>query len=119
MDSIERFYLNDRGPLLRSGHYWIQGGGGLRGYRGRAALGKRVWALNTDFEIPNVPVSLFADIGRIDGDLLGHTLADAGLGYVLGPVRLTVPFWVGRPDAGERPWHVRWLLSIESFPISF
>ena len=123
VDSIGRFYLNDRGPLLRSGHYWIEGGGGLRGYRGRAALGKRIWALNTDLELPMLPVSLFADAGRIEtsgpGDLIGRALADAGIGYSIGPVLITAPFWVGRPDPGESPWHVRWLVSIRSLPISF
>ncbi|HEY2923827.1 MAG TPA: M1 family metallopeptidase [Candidatus Eisenbacteria bacterium] len=140
VDSLGRFYLNDRGPLLASGYYWIAGGGGLRGYRGRAALGKRVWGLSADLElpVPRVPVSLFGDLGRVEAtglgesgakstprsspdarDLVGRPLADAGLSSVFGPVRITVPLWVGRPDPGENPWRVRWLLSIESFPISF
>jgi hypothetical protein len=128
VDSIGRFYLNDRGPLLRSGHYWIEGGGGLRGYRGRAALGKRVWALSTDLEVPMLPVSAFADVGRVERnrapaasarDLIGRTLGDAGIGYAIGPVRITAPLWVGRPDSGESPWRFRWLVSIRSIPISF
>jgi hemolysin activation/secretion protein len=126
VDSVGRFYLNDRGPLLRSGHYWIEGGGGLRGYRGRAALGKRVWALSADLEVPMVPVSAFADVGRIERngeiatsarDLVGRTLSDAGIGYGIGPVLVTVPFWVGCPDSGESPWRFRWLVSIRSIPI--
>jgi hypothetical protein len=52
VDSLGRFYLNDRSPLLASGHYWIEGGGGLCGYRGRVALGKRVWGVNADLELP-------------------------------------------------------------------
>ncbi|HZI89398.1 MAG TPA: hypothetical protein VFD83_02990, partial [Candidatus Polarisedimenticolia bacterium] len=128
VDSLSRFYLNDRGPLLRSGHYWVPGGGGLRGYHDRAALGKRVWALNLDLDLPMLPVLLFADVGRFERDatpaesardLIGHTLADAGIGYGVGPIRITAPVWVGRPEAGESPWHVRWMVSIQSLPISF
>jgi hemolysin activation/secretion protein len=132
VDSLGRFYLNDRGPLLASGHYWIEGGGGLRGYRGRAALGKRAWGLNADVELPMLPVSIFGDLGRVEatglgetGDaegvpaeaargIIGRTLADAGLGWVIGPVRLTVPLWVGSPEPGKDPWQVRWLVSLES-----
>jgi hypothetical protein len=123
VDSLDRFYLNDRGPFMRSGHYWMQGGGGLRGYGGRAALGKRIWAFNVDLDTPRLPVSLFADLGRVEsGDragLTGRALADAGIGYGWGPIRLTAPLWVGRPDPGERPWRFRWILSIQSLPISF
>jgi len=123
VDSVGRFYLNDKGPLVRSGHYWIAGGGGLRGYRGRAALGKRVWGLSLDLDTPRIPVSVFADLGRVedgsDTDLIGHSLPDAGLSYGLGPVRITAPVWVGRPEAGENPWHFRWLVSIQSLPMPF
>ncbi|HMI30219.1 MAG TPA: M1 family aminopeptidase, partial [Candidatus Limnocylindrales bacterium] len=138
VDSLGRFYLNDRGPLLGSGHYLVAGGGGLRGYRGRAVLGKRVWGANVDLEIPLMPVSFFGDVGRVEatglgesdskaaapssaeaGDLIGRTLADAGLAYVIGPIRITAPLWVGRPNPNEKPWRFRWLVSIASFPISF
>ena len=115
VDSLGRFYLNDRGPLLASGHYWMEGGGGLRGYRGRAILGKRLWGLNADLELPMLPVALFGDVGRVGAT----TLADAGLGFDVGPLRLTAPLWVGRPEPGKDPWQVRWLLSLESVPISF
>jgi len=132
LDSLDRFYLNDRGPLLASGHYWIEGGGGLRGYRGRAALGKRVWALNLDFHGSFLPVALFADAGRIDSnglgestiqssgstDLTGRFLADAGVGATFGPVKVTVPFWVSRPESGKGPIRVRWLVSLASIPLS-
>jgi len=97
-----------------------------------------VWGLNTDLEIPQLPVSLFGDLGRVGAaglgersavpaagsveaasDLLGRTLADAGLSYTYGPIRLTAPVWVSRPDPGQRPWRFRWLLSLEALPISF
>ena len=122
VDSLDRFYLNDRGPLLASGHYLLAGGGGLRGYRGRAALGKRAWGAGADVGLPGTPVTVFADLGRIEGaggDLVGRALADAGIAFVAGPLRIAIPFWVGRPEPGQSPWRVRWLASVESFPISF
>jgi hypothetical protein len=44
---------------------------------------------------------------------VGRTLADAGLGYSYGPARLTAPFWVSRPEAGESPWKARWSQSLD------
>ncbi len=116
VDSLGRFYLNDRGPLFRAGRYWMAGGGGLRGYRGRAALGKRAWGWNADLDMPMLPVSLFGDAG---GLTTTHPLADAGVGCVFGPVRVTLPLWVGDPEPGRKPWRFRWLVSLESLPISF
>lgn len=116
VDSLDRFYLNDRGPLLASGHYLLAGGGGLRGYRGRAALGRRVWGVSANLGLASVPVSAFGDLGRIE---TGRALGDAGLACVAGPLRITFPLWVGRPEPDETPWRVRWLVSIETFPISF
>jgi hypothetical protein len=113
VDSLGRFYLNDRGPLLRSGRYWIAGGGGLRGYRGRAALGTRVWGVNADLEIPMLPVSFFGDLGGLQST---RPLADLGVGYALGPLRITAPVWVGSPEEGQRPWHLRWLVSLGRLP---
>src|SRR5439155_1182866 len=111
-------------------------------HAGTAAGGARragsVRGLNTDLEIPQLPVSLFGDLGRVGAaglgersavsaagsveaarDLLGRTLADAGLSYIYGPIRLTAPVWVSRPGPGQRPWRFRWLLSLEALPISF
>ncbi len=116
VDSLGRFYLNDRGPLLRSGHYLFAGGGGLRGYRGRAAMGKRVWGLNADVHLPMVPVSLFGDVGGLD---VTRPLADAGVGYAIGPLRITAPVWVGTPEPGKPAWHLRWLVSLERLPAVF
>jgi hypothetical protein len=141
LDSRDRFFLNDRGPLLASGRYLIPGGGGMRGYRGRAALGKRVWGASLDLSAAFLPVSPFADVGRIEaaglgesaapgsgpaaapavapGDLMGRLLADAGVAYSVGPLTITVPLWVGRPEPDENPWRFRWLLSIGSLPKPF
>lgn len=115
LDSLDRFYLNDRGPLLASGHYLLNGGGGLRGCRGRAVLGKRLWGFGADLEPPRFPVSIFGDIGRIGR----RTLGDAGVSCVVGPLRLTLPLWVGSPEHGKDPWRFRWLLSIESLSLPF
>ncbi|HYQ95893.1 MAG TPA: hypothetical protein VER38_02685, partial [Candidatus Eisenbacteria bacterium] len=116
VDSLDRFYLNDRGPLLASGHYLLAGGGGLRGYRGRALLAKRLWGVGTDLGLAGVPVSVFGDLGWIES---GRALGDAGFAGVAGPLRITVPLWVSRPEADQDPWRFRWLVSIETLPISF
>jgi len=137
LDALDRFYLNDGGPLIASGRYLIPGGGGLRGFRGRLALGKRIWGVNLDAIVPRLPVGLLADVGRVeaaglgesgqaaafdsgqepagDPDLVGRPLADAGLSVEIGPVRLTAPVWVSRPESGRRPLGFRWLLTVTSF----
>ena len=125
LDALERFYENDRGPLRASGHYLSDGGGGLRGYTGRAGLGQRIASLNVDATHAATGVFAFGDLGRAEASglgestlpsthpLLGRTLADAGAGYAYGPVRLTAPFWVSRPEPGEAPWKVRWYVSLD------
>jgi hypothetical protein len=116
VDSLGRFYLNDRGPLFASGHYLMPGGAGLRGYRGRAALGERAWGLSVDLDLPMLPVSVFGDAGGLETT---RVLADAGLGYSFGPLRFVAPFWVGTPEPGKSPWRFRWLVTLEALPISF
>jgi hypothetical protein len=116
VDSLGRFYLNDRGPLFASGRYWMPGGAGLRGYRGRAALGERAWGLSVDLDLPMLPVSVFGDVGGLETT---RVLADAGLGYSFGPLRFVAPFWVGTPEPGRSPWRFRWLVTLEALPISF
>src|SRR5439155_24152541 len=121
VDSLDRFYLNDGGPLLASGHYLLAGGGGLRGYRGRAALGKGAWGAGADVGLPGTPVTVFADLGRIEGaggDLVGRALADAGIASVAGPRRLAIPLWGGPPGRRQSPWRLRWVASVRSFPIA-
>jgi hypothetical protein len=125
LDALERFYENDRGPLRASGHYLSDGGGGMRGYAGRAGLGQRIASLNVDATHAATGVFAFGDLGRAEASglgesthpsanpLLGRTLADAGAGYAYGPVRLTAPFWVSRPEPGETPWKVRWYVSLD------
>ena len=124
LDALERFYENDRGPLRATDHYLSEGGGGLRGYAGRAALGARVGALNVDVTQARTGVFLFGDLGRAEasglgassrpaGALIGRTLADAGAGYSYGPAKVTLPVWVSRPEPGEAPWRVRWRFSLD------
>lgn len=125
LDGLARFYENDRGPLRATDHYLAEGGGGLRGYAGRAVLGARVAALNVDVTQARTGVFVFGDVGRAEssglgesgrppgGPLIGRTLADAGAGYSYGPVKVTVPVWVSRPEPGEAPWKVRWLFSLD------
>jgi hypothetical protein len=125
LDGLDHFYQNDRGPLRASGRYLAEGGGGLRGFAGRAVLGKRLLALDLEASHAAVPVHAFAGLGRVEASglgepsaaaphpLVGRTLADAGLGADIGPVRLLAPFWVSRPEPDESPWGVRWLLSLD------
>ncbi|MGE5178426.1 MAG: M1 family metallopeptidase [Bacteroidota bacterium] len=126
LDALDRFYENDRGPLRETRHYLVEGGGGLRGYAGRAALGQRIGALNLDLRQPSTGLFAFGDAGRAEasglgespprapvGDLIGHVLADAGVGYAYGPLKATLPVWVGCPKPGEAPWKVRWLFSLD------
>jgi peptidase M1-like protein len=123
LEAIGSFYLNDRGPVVASGRYWNPGGGGLRGYRGRAILGKRAVGLNLDARLPWVPwFDFFADAGRVgdqawgEGGASSPKLADAGLTLDLGVVRLTAPLWVGSPAPDERPWRARWLITLGALP---
>jgi hypothetical protein len=124
LDALERFYDNDRGPLRATDHYLSEGGGGLRGYAGRAALGARLAALNVDLTQARTGAFLFGDVGRVEasglgessrpaGPLVGRTLADAGAGYGYGPAKVILPFWVSRPEHGEAPWRVRWRFSLD------
>jgi hypothetical protein len=127
LDALARFYENDRGPLRESDHYLSEGGGGLRGFADHAVLGRRLLALNLEASHAVLPLAVFAGIGRVDtpgtssgqfpagGDLSlrGRTLADLGVSYAYRRVRLLAPFWISRPDPGERPWDVRWLVSLD------
>lgn len=109
LDALARFYENDRGPLRESEHYLSEGGGGLRGFADRAVLGRRLLALNMEASHLAVPLALFAGVGRVDA---GRTLEDLGLSYTYSRFRLLAPFWVSRPEPGERTWEVRWLVSL-------
>lgn len=125
LDALERFYENDRGPLRATDHYLREGSGGLRGYAGRAALGARLVAVNVDLSQRRTGLFAFGDVGRAESSGLGaesrpatspwigRGLADAGVGYAYGPVKVTAPVWVSRPQAGEAPWKARWLFSLD------
>ena len=124
LDALDRFYANDRGPLRESDHFFVPGGGGARGYSGRAILGKRLLAATLEIEHAGYPVYLFSDAGRVEASglgedavpslrpLVGRTLADAGVGVRYGPIDVAFPVWVGSPASEESPWHVRWRFSI-------
>ena len=125
LDALPRFYENDRGPLRESEHYLSEGGGGIRGFADRAVLGRRLLALSLEMSHAAVPLALFAGVGRIDapgaaatpspalaGSLTGRALADLGISYSYSGLRLLAPFWVSRPEPGERPWDIRWLVSL-------
>jgi len=127
LDALARFYENDRGPLRETDHYLSEGGGGLRGFAGRAVLGRRLVALNLEAGHAAVPLAVFGGVGRVEEpgqaapapgsalaqDLTGRTLADFGVAYSLGRIRLVAPLWVSRPEPDERPWDVRWLVSLD------
>jgi len=130
IEALRYFYANDRGPLRDTGHFFVAGGGGLRAYAGRAILGQSLLAGSLEVSHRTRPIFLFADIGRVDADgigesrgtplspLAGRTLADAGAGVKLGPVTLTIPFWVDHPDEDEGNWDFRWLFSLNSFSLT-
>jgi hypothetical protein len=114
LETLDRFYANDRGPLRESDHYWTGGGGGLRGYVGRVALGRRIASGSIEASHGRWPLSLFVDAARLNADApFDRTLADAGLGFHVSYLRIYAPFWVSRPDAGEKPFDVRWVVSFD------
>ena len=124
LDALEFFYANDRGPLRESDHLLVPGGGGARGYTGRAILGQRLLAANIEIEHAAYPLYLFGDAGRLEASglgedavpplhpLVGRALADAGVGIRFGPLDVAFPVWVGSPESTEGPWRFRWRFSI-------
>jgi hypothetical protein len=124
LDALDRFYANDRGPLRETDRFLMPGGGGVRGYSGRAILGQRLLAASLEVSHAAYPVYFFGDAGRVEASglgertrpslhpLVGRTLADAGLGVRYGPLNLALPVWVGSPDSAENPWRFRWRFSI-------
>jgi len=124
LDALPLFYANDRGPLRETDHFHVSGGGGVRGYAGRAILGQSLMAANLEFTPDALPLFPFVDAARVDaagwdGDLVGSPdprtgewIADAGLGTRVGPVEVAFPVWLGSPDPDENPWDFRWTFSI-------
>jgi hypothetical protein len=114
LETLDRFYANDLGPLRETERYWTEGGGGLRGYVGRPFLGSRVASASLDLRHERWPVSIFIDGGRLDPSAgsAAISLADAGIGWDLGYVRLYAPVWVSNPPPGERPWETRWVFAL-------
>ena len=124
LDALPLFYANDRGPLRETDHFHVPGGGGLRGYAGRAIVGQSLLAATVELQSAAHPVYLFGDAGRVEAagwgedleaglhPLVGRSLADAGVGLRLGAVEFAFPIWVGGPDPGENPWDFRWIFSI-------
>jgi hypothetical protein len=118
IEALRYFYANDLGPIRNTDHYYLPGGGGLRGYADRAILGDRLLALNLDVQRDAYPVYAFAGVARVRSYVPERflefepreyrTYSEAGLGYSYGPVQLDFPFWLGTPEPGESPWKVRW-----------
>jgi len=118
LEILDRFYANKGGPLRESGRYWAEGGGGLRGYVGRTALGNRILSGSLEIRHDRWPVLLFADAGRVnpkpsDPDTASFTLADAGIGLQIAIFRIYAPVWVGTPEPGEKPWEARWVVAFD------
>jgi len=114
LETLDRFYANDRGPLRESDRYWTGGGGGLRGYVGRVVQGPRVAAGSLEARHDRWPVALFFDAARLRADdPYDRLLADAGAGIQLGFVRLDAPFWISTPEPCEPPFDFRWTFSVE------
>ncbi|HEY6221912.1 MAG TPA: hypothetical protein VIX13_05185, partial [Candidatus Eisenbacteria bacterium] len=129
LDALDYFYANDRGPLREWDQFLVPGGGGARGYAGRAILGQRLLAGALEVSHAAYPVYLFGDVGRVEAGglgerdrptlhpLVGRTVADAGVGVRYGPLDVAFPAWVGKPESDESPWHFRWRFSIGTFQL--
>jgi peptidase M1-like protein len=121
LEALRYFYANDLGPIRNTDHYFLSGGGGLRGYADRAILGDRVLAFNLEAQHDSYPVRAFGGVARVRNYVAEsfldfeprqtRTYSEAGLGFTYGPVQLDFPFWLGTPDPGESPWKVRWLFT--------
>jgi hypothetical protein len=128
VSALEDFYANDRGPLRETEHFFVEGGGGLRGYAGRAVLGQTLLSGGLEVSPTFHGAFLFADVGQVNAGglgedyeppltpLAGSLLADAGFGFRVGPLTLTFPVWVDHPEPDENPWSARWLFSVGAFP---
>ena len=118
LEALRYFYANDLGPIRNTDHYYLPGGGGLRGYADRAILGDRLLAFDLEARHSAYPIHLFAGVARVRNYVpeqylefespQSRTYSEAGVGYTYGPVQLDFPVWLGTPDPGESPWKVRW-----------
>ncbi len=100
------------------------GGGGVRGYRDRAILGKKLRALNFELRseiLESLPFfirpGLFFDLGKVEGDVTSELpdkfLYDAGVEFrFMGILYLSFPLWLNQPEAGEREFEFRALVGI-------
>lgn len=100
------------------------GGGGVRGYRDRAILGKKLHALNFELRseiLKNLPFfvspCLFFDLGKIEGgvdsEIPSEFLYDAGFELrFMDMLYLSLPLWLSQPDAGEKEFEFRALVGI-------
>jgi len=119
LETLDRFYWNAGGPLRESEHFWAEGGGGLRGYVGRGIVGDRLLAGSIEVRDDRWPLSVFLDVGTVGADSSAAssrdrpTLADAGIGWTAGPVRIYAPLWVGTPPPGESPLSARWVVAFD------
>jgi hemolysin activation/secretion protein len=119
LETLDRFYWNAGGPLRVSDRFWAEGGGGLRGYVGRGIVGDRIVAGSIDVRHDRWPISIFLDVGVVGPESARSrpgrrpTLADAGIGWSAGPVRLYAPLWVGTPPPGESPVAARWVVAFD------
>jgi hypothetical protein len=128
VQALQYFYANDRGPLRQTDHFFVPGGGGLRGYSGRAVLGQSLLSGSLEIAPRFHAAFLFADVGQVNPggwgecgcgglgvtSLNGQVLSDAGAGFSVGPVTVTFPIWVDHPPSDESAWSTRWLFSIGS-----
>ncbi len=77
------------------------------GTSGKSAIlkGKAGWSNKVSLQVPGNFV-LFADAGNVYKNLdsfdAGDLIYDAGIGFKIGPLQLSVPFWVSDPFEGEK-----------------
>lgn len=105
-----------RGWWSAQERYHVDGGANLPGYAGRHIRGTKVVAATVSLPVHRTPVSLFAGAGQVLDDWTEFSpntvMANAGLDLRLGGVRLLLPLWINRPEAGKRRFDWRWKIGI-------
>ena len=132
-------WFRSRGTIPTRWTAALGGDGNVRGFADARPSGRKLVALNAEIRtgrlapawIPllgalRIPViephsSLFADAGQVTDETLAlrDVAADFGVGFRTKPLvrnhlvlRADLPVWRSPPEAGERPWKLRAVVSV-------